>query len=53
VDAPQGKQGIAKFKGRLRNSFILTVNAGSSSLKFALFQADKTPPRQIGGHGKL
>jgi len=33
----------------MRNSFILTVNAGSSSLKFALFQAGKPPSRKLAG----
>lgn len=45
----------------MRNSYILTINAGSSSLKFALFRAGKEPSRELAGkferigleHGKL
>src|SRR5579862_604847 len=32
-----------------RPQFILTINAGSSSLKFALFQTGKEPARQLAG----
>jgi acetate kinase len=31
------------------DSFILTINAGSSSLKFALFRAGKEPRRELAG----
>src|SRR5579872_6741125 len=31
------------------DSFVLTINAGSSSLKFALFQTGKEPIRQLAG----
>jgi acetate kinase len=31
------------------DSFILTINAGSSSLKFALFRAGKAPTRELAG----
>jgi acetate kinase len=33
----------------MQNSFILTINAGSSSLKFALFRAGKEPSRELAG----
>jgi len=33
----------------MRKSYILTINAGSSSLKFALFLADKEPSRELAG----
>jgi acetate kinase len=33
----------------MKESFILTINAGSSSLKFALFRASKTPARELVG----
>ena len=33
----------------MNHQFILTINAGSSSLKFALFQIGKAPARQLSG----
>jgi acetate kinase len=33
----------------MRDRFILTINAGSSSLKFALFRAGKEPSRELVG----
>jgi len=33
----------------MRDGFILTINAGSSSLKFALFRTGKEPSRELAG----
>jgi acetate kinase len=33
----------------MKDAFVLTINAGSSSLKFALFQAGKEPARRLTG----
>src|SRR5437016_4343071 len=33
----------------MKDGFILTINAGSSSLKFALFRAGDTPARELAG----
>ena len=33
----------------MQDSFILTINAGSSSLKFALFRTGKEPSRELAG----
>jgi acetate kinase len=33
----------------MRDGFVLTINAGSSSLKFALFRAGKEPSRELAG----
>jgi hypothetical protein len=38
--------GISK---NMPDNFILTINAGSSSLKFALFRATRAPARELAG----
>ena len=35
------------------NRLILVLNCGSSSIKFALFEADAVPPRQALWKGKV